>query len=86
MSRYWINTFCLLQNLKKAALITNCIHGWRRAGGGVKNQEILPLFFMNGPMMCGLWQYELPSSHVGGIKLERFSPKNQHTQRKLLNF
>ena len=22
----------------------------------------------------------------GGTKLERFSPKNQHTQRKLLNF
>ena len=23
---------------------------------------------------------------MGGTKLERFSPKNQHTQRKLLNF
>ena len=23
---------------------------------------------------------------MGGIKLERFLPKNQHTQRKLLNF
>ena len=23
---------------------------------------------------------------AGGSKLERFSPKNQHTQRKLLNF
>jgi hypothetical protein len=25
-------------------------------------------------------------SRGGGIKLERFLPKNQHTQRKLLNF
>ena len=23
---------------------------------------------------------------MGGIKLERFLPKNEHTQRKLLNF
>ena len=33
-----------------------------------------------------LWQYGLWSFHVGGTKLERFLPKNQHTQRKLLNF
>ena len=29
----------------------------------------------------GLWTFQM-----GGIKLERFLPKNQHTQRKLLNF
>ena len=34
---------------------------------------------------CKVWQYGLSSFHVGGIKLERFSPKNQHTQRKLFN-
>ena len=33
-----------------------------------------------------LWQYELWSFQTGGTKLERFLPKNQHTQRKLLNF
>ena len=35
-----------------------------------------------------LWQYGLWSFQtVGwGTKLERFLPKNQHTQRKLLNF
>ena len=33
-----------------------------------------------------LWQYRLWSFQTGGIKLERFFPKNQHTQRKLLNF
>ena len=29
----------------------------------------------------GLWSFQ-----AGGTKLERFLPKNQHTQRKLLNF
>ena len=32
------------------------------------------------------WQYRLWSFQTGGTKLERFLPKNQHTQRKLLNF
>ena len=32
------------------------------------------------------WQYGLWSFQAGGTKLERFLPKNQHTQRKLLNF
>ena len=33
-----------------------------------------------------LWQYGLWSFQAGGTTLERFLPKNQHTQRKLLNF
>jgi hypothetical protein len=33
-----------------------------------------------------LWQYGLWSFQTGGTKLERFLPKNQHTQRKFLNF
>ena len=32
------------------------------------------------------WQYGLWSFQTGYTKLERFLPKNQHTQRKLLNF
>ena len=36
--------------------------------------------------VCILWQYELWSFQTGGTKLERCSSKNQHTQRKLLNF
>ena len=36
--------------------------------------------------ILALWQYGLWSFQVGGTKLERFLPKNQHTQRKLLNF
>ena len=33
-----------------------------------------------------VWQYGLWSIQKGGTKLERFLPKNQHAQRKLLNF
>ena len=35
---------------------------------------------------CVLWQYRLWSFQTGGTELERFLPKNQHAQRKLLNF
>ena len=34
----------------------------------------------------GVWQYGLSSFQAGCTKLERFLPKNQHTQRKFLNF
>ena len=37
-------------------------------------------------MVCRLWQYGLWSFQTGYTKLERFLHKNQHTQRKLLNF
>ena len=33
-----------------------------------------------------LWQYGLWSFQKEGTKLEMFVPKDQHTQRKLLNF
>ena len=42
-----------------------------------------------GPICIALyniWQYRLWSFQTGGTKLDRFLPKNQHTQRKLLNF
>ena len=45
--------------------------------------HIMTMFSLIG---CGLWQYGLWSFQTGDIKLERFLPKNQHTQRKLLNF
>ena len=49
----------------------------------------------NGFLICrqvilnwprSLWQYGLWSFQTGGKKLERFLPKNQHTQTKNLNF
>ena len=36
--------------------------------------------------VCTIWQRWLWGFQTGGTKLERFLPKNQHTQRKLLNF
>ena len=36
--------------------------------------------------ICIIWQYGLWSFQTGGTKLERCLPKNQHTQKKLLNF
>ena len=38
------------------------------------------------PFGSGVWQYGLWSFQTGGTKLESFWPKNQHPQRKLLNF
>ena len=35
--------------------------------------------------LCPVWQYGLWSFQTGGTKLERFLPKNQHTQRKLFS-
>ena len=37
-------------------------------------------------LLSSLWWYWLSSFQGRGTKLERFLPKNQHTQRKLLNF
>ena len=41
----------------------------------------------NSPSLGGytIWQYGLWSFQTGGTKLERFLPKNQHTESKLLN-
>ena len=36
--------------------------------------------------VCTSWQYGFWSFQKWGIELERFLPKNQHTQRKLWNY
>ena len=48
--------------------------------------QIFCCAFQCGQVYRELWQYGLWSFQTGGTKLERFLPKNQHTQRKLLNF
>jgi hypothetical protein len=40
----------------------------------------------HGSSDCELWHYRLWSFQGRGTKLERFLHKNQHAQRKLLNF
>ena len=41
---------------------------------------------MQTNLQARVWQYGLWSFQAGGTTLERFLQKNQHTQRKLLNF
>ena len=41
---------------------------------------------MKAKVIYLLWQYGLWSFQTGDTNLERSLPKNQHTQRKLLNF
>ena len=41
----------------------------------------VPRYFFLFYDQYGLWSFQ-----TGGTKLERFLPKNQHTQRKFLNF
>ena len=43
-------------------------------------------FPLSRPSSLSLWQCGLWSFQTGGIKLEMFLPKNQHTQWKILNF
>ena len=38
------------------------------------------------PDRLTIWRYGLWSFQTWGTKLERFLPKNEHTQRKLLKF
>ena len=49
------------------------------------SSHVFNLSYMNN-MALQLWQYGLWSFQMGGTRLERFLHKNQHTQRKLLNF
>ena len=43
-------------------------------------------FPKNYKCIHALWQYGLWSFQTGDTKFEIFLPKNQHTQRKFLNF
>ena len=54
---------------------------------GLKKFEVaLNKHFVQDSGAQPLWQYGLWSFQTGDTKLERFLPKNQQTQRKLLNF
>ena len=68
------------------------ISGPSKSTTGVTLTNVLSCWFTN---VCSnlaikgassIWQYGLWSFQTGGTKLERFMPKNQHTQRKLLIF
>ena len=46
----------------------------------------MPLEVNHNMLGYAVWQHGLWSFQTGGTKLERSLPKNQHPQRKLLNF
>ena len=48
--------------------------------------KYLSSLYLRTVVLCRLWHYGLWSFQTGGAKLERFLPKHQRTQRKLLNF
>ena len=49
-------------------------------------QTIFSSYIFSGDDICILCQYGWWSFKTGGKELERFLPKNQHSQRKLSNF
>ena len=51
----------------------------------ISNVEKCVCIYRKSPQ-CILWKYGLWSFQTGDTELERFLPKNQHTQMKLLNF
>ena len=54
-------------------------NSWRHQSSQIQIKNHYSVFW-------ALWQYRLWSFPTRGMKLERFLPKNQHTQRKSLNF
>ena len=53
----------------------------------IRGKNLTPMSICNHfYLLCIEWQYGLSSFQAGGLKLERFLPNNQHTQRKFLNF
>ena len=56
------------------------------SGDSNKTKIVLDWILIIEYVPFAIWQYELWSFQMGGTKLERFLPKNQLTQRKLLNF
>ena len=51
-------------------------------GSGILFEDVEHIKFVDMCYGWSLWQYGLWSFQTGGTKLERFLPKNQHTQRK----
>ena len=49
-------------------------------------RDFSDLIHVNNWQDCIIWQYWLWSFQTEDTILDRFLPKNQHTQRKLLNF
>ena len=53
-------------------------YGWDVNSKVCRRIDSMPCCFRGTVLQYGLWSFQ-----TGGVKLERFLPKNQHTQRKL---
>ena len=65
--------------LLKCVNLQNMTSQGRRNWGG----QIFKIF---GATYYLIWQYGLSSFQLGDTKLERFLPKNQYTQTKIIEF
>ena len=63
-----------------------CTKNVSRISNSSQDSAGFPSRFLVKLLICRVWQYVLWSFQTGVTKLERFFPKNQHTQRKLFNF
>ena len=61
----------------------NIIHVAKNQDSGTQRPKLISDMKMG---VCRVWQYGFWIFQAGVTKLERFFHKNQHTQRKLLNF
>ena len=74
-------------NLSKSKIKSSVQFCKRESSSSLVSTGLAKLvLIVNLDCMSRLWQYGMWSFQTGGTKLERFLPKNQHTQRKLLNF
>ena len=64
----------------------SCDGRWQLATLNIPDQGAICHIFLMRRRSWVIWQYGLWSFQMGDTKLERFLPKNQLTQRKLLNF
>ena len=74
-------------NLSKSKIKSSVQFCKRESSSSLVSTGLAKLvLIVNLDCMSRLWQYGMWSFQTGGTKLERFLPKNQHIQRKLLNF
>ena len=84
----------LITTVRHAYLVSNVWHLVLvlKLDGFTRNHHWLLNNFKTEPLntdnfgLWTLWQYGLWSFQTGVTRLDSFLPKNQHTQRKLLNF
>ena len=85
MKFFMSSSLCLFSKFRAGfrylSLFVCIVIWWRFLRPWINNEQ-----WVTSVCVCGVWQYGLWSFQTGYTKFERFLHKNQHTQRKLLNF